>query len=215
MPQVIHGSNDRAVNEPRRYTTSLSYPEGGRAKVREVAGVLPSRIALDAAVESLLLARFDRADLDVLDRLERVREKLGGTDGVAEDLADVPQVLRRPYFAREDVITTEVVVASTFASVGAIAAAFIVASSGGGFGWAMIAAAGAALIVGGAGFLLAILLFRQRGVKSEAFEDLMASLGFVLWVRVRTPEQEEAAKHILTGYGAQAVRTHEIEIVKR
>jgi hypothetical protein len=37
----------------------------------------------------------------------------------------------------------------------------------------------------------------------------------VLWVRVRDTEQEEAARHVLLGYGAQAVRLHEIELVTR
>jgi hypothetical protein len=37
-----------------------------RVRVREVAGVFRSRDALDAAVDALLLAGFDRADIDLM-----------------------------------------------------------------------------------------------------------------------------------------------------
>ena len=37
----------------------------------------------------------------------------------------------------------------------------------------------------------------------------------VLWVRVRSPEQEERAQRILSEHGGEAVRVHEIEIEKR
>jgi hypothetical protein len=214
MPEMTRADDEHNVRERSGRTETASDSVVERAKVREVAGVLPSRIALDAAVESLLHAGFDRADIDVLDTLEPVRERLGTTEVVAEEIADLPHAPRRPYFAPEDIISTEVVVASVAASVGAIAAAFVVVSSGGGLGWAMIAAAGAALIAGGAAFLLMMLFFRQPD-ETEALEALTAPRGFVLWVRVRMPEQEDAAKHILIGYGAQAVRLHEIEIVKR
>jgi hypothetical protein len=39
--------------------------------------------------------------------------------------------------------------------------------------------------------------------------------GLVLWVRVRSPEQEEKAQQVLLAHGAEAVRVHEIEIDKR
>jgi hypothetical protein len=59
-------------------------------------------------------------------------------------------------------------------------------------------------------------VFRQRPeALSEALKALMATHGFLPRVRVRTPDQEDAAKYILMGHGAQAVRVHEIEIVKR
>jgi hypothetical protein len=211
MSDAPHQGHQRFVHRQGERADGSSDVVVERAKVREVAGVLPSRIALDAAVESLLLAGFDRADIDVLDRIEGVHEK----HGIAEELADAPQAPRRPYIAPEDVISTEIVVTSVLASVGAIGAAFVVVSSGGGFGWAMIVAAGAALIAGGVAFLLMTLYFRQRAVEPQPVEALTVPSGFVLWVRVRTSEQEDAAKYILTGYGAQAVRLHEIEIVKR
>jgi hypothetical protein len=184
-----------------------------RATVREVAGVMPSRIALDAAVESLMQAGFDGADIDVLDTLSRAREQQGA-DLVGEEIVEFSPAPRRHHIAPEDIVTTEVVVAAVAATIGGIGSAFIVVGSRGGFGWAMIAAAAAALLAGGIGFLLTMLFLRQPD-ETEALDVLTVPHGFVLWVRVRDPEQEEAAKHILMGYGAQAVRLHEIELVTR
>ena len=74
-----------------------------RVRVREVAGVFRSRDALDAAVDALLLAGFDRADIDLMAGLDAVREKLGGVYVPVEELPDVPHVPRRAFIAREDV----------------------------------------------------------------------------------------------------------------
>jgi hypothetical protein len=49
-----------------------------RVRVHEVAGVFRSRDALDAAVGALLLAGFDRADIDLMAGFDTVREKPGG-----------------------------------------------------------------------------------------------------------------------------------------
>jgi hypothetical protein len=43
----------------------------------------------------------------------------------------------------------------------------------------------------------------------------MATRGLILWVRVRSPEQEALAQEILRDHRAQAVRVHDIEIEKR
>jgi len=49
-----------------------------RVKVREVAGIFHSRDALAAAVDALLLAGFDRADIEVMVGGSPARERLGG-----------------------------------------------------------------------------------------------------------------------------------------
>ena len=43
-----------------------------RARVREVAGIFHARDALDAAAHELLLAGFDRADVDVVASLDQI-----------------------------------------------------------------------------------------------------------------------------------------------
>src|SRR5260221_1029256 len=99
------------------------------AKVREVAGVFRSRDALDAAVDALLLAGFDRADIDLIASIDAVREKLGGLYAPVEELADVSRTPRQAFTAREDTIGPLVGVAGILTFIGAAAAAISVVAS--------------------------------------------------------------------------------------
>jgi hypothetical protein len=65
-------------------------------KVREVAAVFRSRDALFKAIDDLLLAGFDRADIDLVADPDVVQRRLGTAAVRAEDLADVPSTPRRP-----------------------------------------------------------------------------------------------------------------------
>jgi hypothetical protein len=184
-----------------------------RARVREVAGVFHAYDALDAAADDLLQAGFDRADIDVIGDLLEVRKKLGGTYVAPEELPDVPIAPRRPYFAREDVAVAVSVIAGIVACVGGFAVAFDIAVAGGRTAPALGAAAVAALA---AGAVAAGFAARRLGRKPPpGLEWLTPERGIIMWVRVRSQEQESDAQEILRRHGAQAVRVHEIEIDKR
>jgi hypothetical protein len=183
-----------------------------RVRVREVAGVFRSRDALDAAVDALLLAGFDRADIDLMAGLDAVREKLGGVYVPVEELPDVPHVPRRAFIAREDIAVPLAGVAGILTFVGATAAALGVVASGGALALAAAAAAAGGVAGGGLGALIAHSLGRKQ---AEELEAQMAAGGLVLWVRVRSPDREEKAQQILLSHGAEAVRVHEIDIEKR
>lgn len=183
-----------------------------RARVREVAGVFPARDALDAAVDALLLAGFDRADIDLMAGLDAIEQKLGAVYVPAKELADVPQAPRRAFVAREDVATTLAGAAGLLIYVGATAAALGVVASGGTLALALAAATAGGAVGGGIGALAARLLGQEQ---AKELETQMAAGGLVLWVRVRSPDQEQKAQQILVGNGAEAVRVHEIEIDKR
>jgi hypothetical protein len=43
----------------------------------------------------------------------------------------------------------------------------------------------------------------------------MVGGGFILWVRVNSPEREEEAERILCAHGGEAVHPHEINLGKR
>ena len=178
-----------------------------RVKVREVAGVFRSRDALDAAVDHLMLAGVDRADIDLMADLQAVREKLGGVYVPVEELPDVPQAPREAFIAREDLVGPLVGVAGVLTFIGVSAAAASIVASGG-------ALALAALGAGGAG-LAAFLARSLGGPQAKELDRQMAGGGLVLWVRARSPEQETKIQQILRGDGADAVRVHEIELEKR
>jgi len=183
-----------------------------RVKVREVAGVFRSPDALDAAADALLRGGFDRADIDLMAHPDTIREKLGGVFAPAEELADVPDVPRRAFVAHEDVATTTALVAGALSYIGAAAAALGVVASGGTLALALAAAAAGGAAGGGVGALISHVLGAER---ARELETLMAAGGLVLWVRVRTSEQEDKAQRILREHGADAVRVHEIDIDKR
>jgi hypothetical protein len=183
-----------------------------RVKVREVAGVFRSRDALDAAAAALLVAGFDRADIDQMAGADAVRQKLGGIYPPAEELADVPNAPRRAFIARGETLEPMVVTTTILAYVGAAAAILGVVASGGSVTVAL--AAGALGGIGGGS--IGVLIARCFG-KEEAGEipPQMAAVGLILWVRVRSPEREDKAQQILRDHGGEAVRVHEIEIDKR
>lgn len=181
-----------------------------RTRVREVAGVFRSPEGLESAVDDLLLAGFDRADIDVAGS-EALRQRLG-IWVPPEELADVPEVPRRPFLAREDIVGLAALVIAIGAFVVAAAAGWAVIATGGGTVPALVAALLGA-VVGGAG--AAMLIRHARRSYAIRLETQAGSAGLVLWVRVRSRDAEERAAQILGGHGARAVRTHEIEIAKR
>jgi hypothetical protein len=95
----------------------------------------------------------------------------------------------------------------------AMAAAYAVVASGGGALRAGLAAVVAGIAGAAVGLVLATKLFRRD--EDAALEPLMAARGLILWVRVRSAVSEKKAQEILSAHGAEAVRTHEIEIEKR
>jgi hypothetical protein len=184
-----------------------------RAKVREVAGVFHSREALDAAVNALLLAGFDRADIDRLASLDQVREKLGYVYVAPEELAEVSRVPRQPFVGEDDISVTLVVASGTFGALSAMLAALAVIASRGGWLPAVVAAtlAGAIAVIAAFVGVKRLLAYERR----KGLEAHMATRGLILWVRVRSPEEEARAQEILLAHGGRAVRVHEIAIEKR
>jgi hypothetical protein len=185
-----------------------------RARVREVTGVFRSLDALRAAGADLLLAGFDRSDVNVIAPPDEVRSKLGAAAAYipAEELADMPRVPRQPLFADDDIGNFKAVVASTLGSLAAVLTALVVVLSGGSPVRIGVTAVLVGLAVGGIGLVVAPKLFGQD--KFKGLEHLLAARGIVIWVRVRSNAQEDRAREILAAHGANAVRIHEIEIVK-
>src|SRR5438477_7023642 len=182
-----------------------------RVKVREVAGVFRSREALELAVGTLLSSGFDRADIDIVVGTE-ARRKLGGAEVAVEELPEVPAIPRQPFLAREDFVLVSSLVLAVLVFAGAAAAAWLVVGSGGEPRWAVVAAivgAIAAAVIG-AQITRAFTHKQIRELKAQ-----MISSELVLFVRVRSPGEEEKAEQILLGHGAQAVRPHEIAVDKR
>ena len=183
-----------------------------RTRVREVAGVFHSYEALDAAVDALLRAGFDRADIDRMAPVDEVRDKVGAFYIASEELADVPQAPRQPVVLPTDAASTTALVTSVVAGGVGVGTALIVVVLDFAPVTAAVAALIAAIVAGGIAAFATLRILRRE--KITGLDTLMTERGIVLWVRVRTPEREEIAQKILSDHGARAIRVHEIEIDK-
>lgn len=184
-----------------------------RARVREVTGVFHSLDSLEAAGDDLLLAGFDRSDIDVIAPPDEVRRKIGAAAYIpAEDLADMPGVPRQPFLREDDIGNIKAVTASTLGSIAAVMTALFVFLSGGSPFRVGLTGVLVGLLAACVGLWLAPRLFGQQ--KFKGLEASVSARGFIMWVRVRSDEKESQAREILLGHGANAVRVHEIEIAK-
>jgi hypothetical protein len=183
-----------------------------RRRVREVAGLFHSHERLNDAIQELLMAGFDRADIDVMGRLDAVGRRLGFAHVAPEELPDIPQVPRQPVIAPEDVTMTWAMTVGIFVFVGAALGALIAIMSGGSTLSGILAAVLGAVLGGG---LAAWFMARiARSAEDEAMAAQTAAHGIVLWARVHSDKQEDDARCILERNSGRAVRVHEIDLTK-
>jgi hypothetical protein len=180
-------------------------PVLGRQRVREVIGVFHSGERVDSAANDLLLAGFDRGDIDVLGSLTEIPKRLGPVYIAPEELAHVKHAPRQPLLVREDVTVLNVVITSLAGAVCGLATAFWMLASG----RTETTAGITAVLVGLFGAALAFLIMARISRQDESLSALANRRGLVLWVRVRSPEQEDMAQEILLRHGGKAVTVHE------
>jgi hypothetical protein len=177
-----------------------------RTKVREVAGVFRSRQALEEAVNDLLVNGFDRTDIDQLGSFDEFLRRLP-VPLAPEEAADLTATPRQPVFTRDDITLTLVTTVSLIGAIAGAAVAYGVITAGGSASSAAIFGTLVGLAAGGAVGLVMARMWQR--------DDFEFDRGVVLWVRVRSPEQEAKAQKILRRNGGRAVRVHEVEIEKR
>jgi hypothetical protein len=170
----------------------------GTTAVREATGVFASRTVASPAVDDLLIAGFDRADIDVLADGQLLQP--GDQAAIpAVELADVPDAPRQEFVTPEDTAGVFSVCVAVVGGLGAMIGAIGAIASGGTTWRAILAAVIGGAIGCGVGYLIARRLGWRWGDTSQ---HPAASDGFVLWVRVRTPDRERTALQILTTRGA-------------
>ena len=179
---------------------------------REVTGVFHSRKALIDAADDLLVAGFDRADIDVSAPLDELQRRLNYQSIPPADLADIPTAARQPLIDQGDVLTTDAVVGSLAGCIGAVAMAYFLIVRGMAPLSVGIVSVLTGLVVGG----VAVLVVRRRLQRERVrgLEKLAEAHGLLIWVRVQSPEKEAEAQEILARHGAEAVHVHEIELAK-
>ena len=179
---------------------------------REVTGVFRSRKTLIDAADDLLVAGFDRADIDVSAPFDELQRRLNYQSIPPADLADIPTAARQPLIDQGDVLTTDAVVGSLAGCIGAVAMAYFLIIRGMAPLSVGIGSVLTGLVVGG----VAVLVVRRRLQRErvQGLEKLAEAHGLLIWVRVQSPEKEAEAQEILARHGAEAVHVHEIELAK-
>jgi hypothetical protein len=183
-----------------------------RMRTREVTGVFHSRKALIDAVEELLVAGIDRADIDVSASVDELGRRLNYQSIPVADLADMPITPRQSFMGIDDVLSAEVVAGSIAGCVAAIAVAAILVARSTEPVYVGIFSILSGLIVSG----IAVTrvrgrLYRERTLGLEKQSEWQ---GLLIWVRVHSPEKEAEAQEILMRHGGEAVHIHEIELTR-
>jgi hypothetical protein len=181
-------------------------------RVREVTGILRSMTDLYTAVEQLLAAGFDRADLDLIGPVEALKRRFGSDLPPLEELADIPETPRQPVMLKDDFRDLEMVAVAITAYLTGVSAVIVAVSLRADFWYDLFFGAFFAV----AGGVLAFLVTRQlRRRRLAQVEEILGLGGIPLWVRVNSPGDETRALDILNGNHADAVRVHELIRTKR
>jgi hypothetical protein len=183
-----------------------------RIRTREVTGVFHARKALVAAAEELLLAGFDRADIDVSAPADEMQQRLNYASIPLADLADNPATPRRPFTGDDDMTLAKAVIGSIAGCAAALATAcFLVMKSASPLAIGILSIL-CGLVAAGIAVLVARRHFDQE--RRRGLDRLSEWNGLLIWVRVNSPEKEALAQEILVRRGGEAVHVHEIELVR-
>jgi hypothetical protein len=175
--------------------------------IREAVAVFHDQKTFQAAVDDLLNAGFEYADISLLASEKTVQDKLGHIYEKINELEDDPDVPRVAYTDRDSLVEGRAALAGGLGYIGAVAAAGAIVATGG----TLAAIIAGAVIAGGSGGLIGTLAARWLG--RDRAKNLQVQLdkgGLLLWVRLRDKEVERKALDILTRLSADDVHVHEL-----
>ena len=174
--------------------------------VREAVGVFHDERSLERAIDDLLAAGFDRAEISLVASHEAVERELGHRYERVAELEDDPHVPRLAYVDIDSRTEGGASLIGGLAYIGAIAATGLVVASGG----TLALAVGAAALAGGGGGAIGAFLARiVAGRHGRELERQLDEGGLLLWVKVDLP-REEAALEVLRRHSAGDVHVHEL-----
>jgi hypothetical protein len=178
---------------------------------REAVGVFHDERILEAAVDELLIAGFDRSQMSLLAGERAVQEKLGHLYGGVQEIEDDPDVPTRAFVDSDSRTEGKAALAGGLAYVGAVAASGAIVLSG---GTILIGIIGAAL-AGGAGGALGTLLARYFERRHARYlHEQLEHGGILLWVRTPDAQREAAAVEILKRHAGEDVHVHDLPTVR-
>lgn len=175
--------------------------------IREAVAIFESVEGLEAAIDELTLAGFERHQLSLMARDEDIRERFGRTVDHVEAAKDDPNVPRMSYVSPEELGDAQGFAMGVAGYVGAVIAGGAIVASGGTLLVAALGAAAAGVGTGAGGGLLARWLGEQRG---DVLQSHLDKGGLLLWVNLASVEDENRAREILSRHTDRPVEVHEI-----
>ena len=173
----------------------------------EAVAVFHDVPSFQAAIDDLLLAGFDSAEINVLAHEAAIRTKFGRAYTSTRELMDDPDAPRIGYVPDETIGDAEGAVIGAGIYIPAIAGSLAVVASGG----TLLGAIAAAAIAGGAGGLVGAALARLIGHEhGKHLDQHLQRGGLLLWIRTRDAEHAEKALEILRRHTADSVHLHDI-----
>jgi hypothetical protein len=186
--------------EPDATFGTYSYP------AREAVGVFASPEALEAAVDELEVAGFDRATVSVLASDATIKERVGRIYRSVAEAEDDRKAPQAAFVSSDSRTEGEAAIIGIPAYIGGAAGAIV--ASGGALAATIAAAIAGGVAGAGLGALLALVVARHH---TEHVLEQLAQGGMVLWVSVRDKNAEARALQILANAGARDVHVHEIQ----
>lgn len=163
--------------------------------------------SFEAAIDHLLSAGFDGADLNVLAHESAITAKLGRSYTSTKEFMDDPDAPRIGYVPEETIGGAEGAVIGAGIYVPAIVGSLAVVASGG----TLLGAIAAAVIAGGAGGVVGTALAQFIGHEhAKHLDEHLQHGGLLLWVRTRDSEHADVALETLRRHSANNVHLHEI-----
>ncbi|WP_417427796.1 hypothetical protein [Kiloniella sp.] len=177
--------------------------------VREAVGVFHSAAELEAAVDELQNAGFDRSEISLLASEDAVAEKLGHRYHSVVELEDDVNVPRTAYVEHDSIVEGKTTLIGGLAYIGAIVAAAPIVASGGSLAVAIIGA----VLAGGSAGIFGSFVAEWIGHKhAQSIESQLRRGGLLLWVTLRDEGQELKALDILNKLEADDVHCHDIPV---
>lgn len=184
-------------------------PLKGRStyRVREAVGVFDDPDALEAAVDELEEAGFDRAAFSVLGGPDDIKERIGHLYRTVAEIEDEGRTPQAAFVSKDERVEAETVAVGVPLYVGGLASAAAVVASGGALAVAIAATVAGGAVGAGVGALLAHAVGRHH---AKRIEDQLGHGGLVLWVAVAPGDAEKRALGVLEKCGARHVHVHQI-----
>jgi len=177
------------------------------SNMTEAVAVFHDVKTFQAAIDELLLAGFDHADINVLAQEDTIASKLGPTYASTAEFEDDPEAPRIAYIPNETIGNAEGAVIGAGFYVPAMFGSLAVAASGG----TLLGVFAAAALAGGAGGLIGAALARFIGHEhAKHLDQHLQHGGLLLWVRTRDADCEQRALEILRRHSARDVHLHQI-----